>query len=308
MKIAKKLTALFLILGLLFAGCNFVFTQYYNSQTLYGSFTSKMERVENINGNKVIMIGGSATNLGLDSATFEQLTGTPVANLAVSAAVPLRCYMKLAEDAAVTGDTIIMSLEYDYYESKFQTVDETYVDLVGLDNQFKCKDTVWGNINFAYTSFLRSFSKANDCVSFVLRSKMKTDSIYIADSTNAYGDFCLHEGKEATYTRAMEHRTFSPNEDTLLQIAEFIRRMDEKGVRVYLTFPPMDGYMYHEHEQFFSDVQKTVSAYIPADRVIGTPFDFLYDASYFYDTAYHLRYECRAEYTTSLCEKYFAIQ
>lgn len=241
MKIVKKLLALTLILCLLFMGSNVVFTRYYNSQALYGSFTAKLERARGLEGNKVLMIGGSATNLGLDSAAFEEITGMPIANLAVSAAVPLRCYMKLAEDLAVAGDTVIMSPEYDYYESKFQTVDETYVDLVGLDSQFKCKDTLWGNLNFAYTQFLRSFSKANDCVSFLLREKMNTDSIYIADSTDTHGDFCLHEGKQPTYTRAMTSRTFAPNEDTLRQIAAFVTRMEEKGVHVYLPFPRWMG-------------------------------------------------------------------
>lgn len=305
MKVLIKLISLVLVLVFISSFLNYYFLDDYNANTLFGSFTYKNQRAASLGGNKFIVIGGSASNLGFDSCEFETLSGSPAVNLAISAGIPLRVYMKAAENVAKPGDTIFMVLEYGYYASEFRTIDEVYVDMVNICPDLKCSETAWGFLKYYYTNFLRSFTRLNDSFLFALKKGMNVgNTIYVADSVDEYGDFYMHKDRASTYVRTESTERFVYQTDTLSEIRSFISKMEEKGVSVFLSYPPMDGYSYTNYEAYFSDVQDVVEQHIPKDNLIGTPFDFLFDESCFFDTIYHLNYESRQLYTQILFEQY----
>lgn len=305
MKLSKKLLllALILIASLLFN--QFVVTALYNETTIFGSYTYKMQRAETIDEPKVILIGGSASNLSFDSQAFEELSGQPAVNLALTAGVPLRVYMRAAEQCANPGDTIILSMEYGYYNTDFFAVHETYADMVALDPGLKGSDGFWGNIEFAYTAFLRSYTRLNDCLLFSLKQALETENtIYIRDSVNEYGDFCLHAGKTPTYQSQVSIYQFDWSEEVMENILQYIERMEANGVRVLLTYPPIDKNHFSDHLTYSADVQALTAQWFTPERCLGTPSDFMYDEDFFYDTPYHARYENRAVYTQDLYKQY----
>lgn len=305
MRILKKIGILTTILMFMCFLNNYLFADYYNDNTLFGSYKYKSARAERIEGSKHIIIGGSASNLGFSSKEFEELSGKPAVNLSISAGVPLRVYMKAAENVANRGDTIIMVLEYDYYSDEFSAIDEIYVDMVAIDENLKCSDSLIGNIEYCYTYFLRSFTRLNDCFLFLIKNILKTgNTIYIADSVDLYGDFLLHQGREASYKRIISTGNFSYNSKMFDEIVAFIERMEEKGIKVYLSYPPMDGYCYENYIEYFTEVQKMVESSVGKKYIIGTPFDFMYDEDFFFDTVYHIKYENREVYTNKLYEYY----
>ncbi len=306
MKNTIKIISLIAVLALFFVLNTIVLDEPYNANSQYGSFKQKLERANSMSQeNKFIVIGGSASNLAFDSKFFEELSGKPAVNLAVSAGVPLRVYMKAAEDCAIAGDVIIMPLEYEYYARSFYDVDESYVDVVSVDPSLKCKETFFGNIEYCSARFLRSFSKFNDCFMFALKNKMKTqNTIYIADSVDEYGDFCLHENREPTYKRVVKDKSFEHDSKTLEEIKAFIERMEENGVAVYVSYPAYDLYSVEEHEDFRTIAQGTIEKYISTTNIIGTPLDFAYDEDFFFDTVYHIKYENKRGYTEDLFRCY----
>ncbi|MBR3988361.1 MAG: hypothetical protein IKK10_03555 [Clostridia bacterium] len=304
MKIFKRVVAVVISLLIIFCLNNILLLKSYNSSVLYGSFVQKRACADSIDGEKIIAIGGSATNLGFDSKTFEELSGKPCVNLAVSAGIPLRVYMKAADICSQKGDIVIMPLEYDYYDKDFYNVDEAYVDMVNVDKDLKCKDDLYHSIEYICSTFLRSFTIINDCMLFKVRDKLNTqNTIYIADSVDEYGDFYLHKDRTPVYTRVIIDTEFIYNDVTMNEIASFIDRMEQKGVTVYLTYPVTDIYRIKNYENYADDVQRAVESYIPKANIIGTPMDFAYEEECFFDTAYHLQYEYRKEYT----EKLFSI-
>ena len=305
MKIFLKISAVVLSLLLVFTLNNRLLLSIYNSSALYGSFTQKMKRAETIDTEKVIIIGGSASNLGFDSKTFESLSGKPCANLSVSAGVPLRVYMKAAELCAKSGDIVIMPLEYNYYNGDFHGISEAYVDMVGVDKSLRCNDDFYHSIEYGVSSFLRSFTRINDCILFALRDKMNTqNTIYIADSVDEYGDFCLHKDRAPTYKRTIENLEFEYNEENLMEILRFIEKMSQKGVEVFLTYPATDIYRISSYQQYADDAREAVENYIPVKHIIGTPMDFAYEEAFFFDTAYHLQHKYRSAYTEKLYSLY----
>ena len=280
MKVFIRVTAILLVVAALFVINDRLTVDRYSETVMYGSFEQKRERAESVDSEKFIVIGGSASNLGFDSKRFEELAGKPAVNLSVSAGVPLRVYMRAAELCAREGDVILFPIEYGYYKDEFDKVSEDYVDIVAVDGDLRC-------------------------LLFALRSKMGTENtIYIADSVDEYGDFCLHKDRESTYLCAPRDDLFEYNEDTLQSIHRFIEEMAAKGVTVYLTYPCVDKYNFEDYERYFADAQKAVESYIPVENIIGTPGDFAYDSDFFFDTAYHVRYENRPIYTEQLFQCY----
>lgn len=305
MKKFIKISSLILALLLIFGLNNVVLTRIYNSKALYGSFEQKYQRAKSIKTNKFIIIGGSSSNLGFDSKTFEELSGKPAVNLSVSGSVPLRIYMKAAENCAIPGDVIIIPLEFEFYNEDFNSINEAYVDMTALDSDLRCEENLLEKTEFYYTNFLRSFTRVNDCALFALKEVMKTENtIYVANSVDENGDFCLHKNKKATYKRQILDISFEYKVDTLNEIKDFMLRMKEKDVMVYLTFPTVDRYCIKNSDEYFNNVQTVVKKYIPVEHVIGEPLDFAYDNDFFFDTAYHIKYENRKEYTRKLFSVY----
>ncbi len=298
----KTIRILFLAIVLIAVFClnNAVFGKMYNSMAMAGSFTAKFDRATSIEQNKVLVIGGSASNFGFDSQLFEQLSGKPAVNLAVSAGIPLRVYMKAAELCVKPGDVILMPLEYAYYGTDFFEVGEEYVDMVNIDPNLKTTETFWGNLEYACVSFLRSFTKMSDCMLFFAKKAMNDDDMYVANSVDEYGDFCLHQDREPTYKRSDEEVEFTRDDQTIKQLNSFIDKMKEKDVTVYITCPAVDKQFVPNYEEYFSLAQQTLDECFPTANVFGKVLDFAYDADLFLDTAYHLRYENRKMYTESL--------
>ena len=305
MKVCIRVIAILLVAVSLFVINDHLTVDRYSETVMYGSFEQKRARAESVEGEKFIVIGGSASNLGFDSQLFEELAGKPAVNLSVSAGVPLRVYMRAAELCAGEGDVILFPMEYGYYKDEFDKLSEDYVDIVAVDGDLQCDQGIANRIDYAASRFLRSYTRINDCLLFAIRSKMGTaNTIYVADSVNEYGDFCLHKDREPTYLCAPRDDLFEYNKDTMEEIACFIEKMAEKGVQVYLTYPCVDKYNFEDYERYFADAQKAVETYISAENIVGTPTDFAYESDFFFDTAYHLRYEKRAIYTQHVFEQY----
>lgn len=305
MKIFLKTIAVIVVLILAFTVNKTILIESYKSDSLFGSYNYKAERAKSIEENKVIIIGGSASNLGFDSKEFEKLSGIPVANLSISAGVPLRIYMRSAEIVAKKDDAIIMALEYGYYSKDFSSIDEIYIDMVDMYPQLKCNETFVGNIEYLSLDFLRSFTRVNDCFGFVLTDVFKTETtIYIADSVDEYGDFWLHKDRESTYKQVIKNENFHYNEEIFEEITSFVKKMNNRGISVYLTYPPIDGKSYVNYEKFFQDAQSAIEKHIDKSIIIGNPFDFIYDGECFFDTMYHLSYESRKYHTQNFYELY----
>ena len=305
MKLFTKIIALTAALCVFFLFNIYVIVPKYNEGTLYGSYTQKAERAQQIQGPKCIFIGGSATNLALDSQKFEELTGMPTCNLAISASVPLRTYMQAARNCVREGDVIILTPEYGYYSTDPYKIDEAYIDMVSIDPNLKTPEKGRGHIDYYATRFLRSFTCLNDVFTFQIKNALSSNNtIYIADSVDQYGDFSLHKGRTPTYSRKISSAKFTYKKEVFSLINSFIDEMEKRNVTVYVTYPPIDGGSYRNTQQYFSQVQEAIEAHIHQKNIIGTPFDFLYDEDFFYDTVYHIRYENRETYTTDLYEAY----
>ena len=96
---------------------------------------------QNSDGDRIIIISGSNSLLGIDSALLEHRTGRPVVNLALSGLLGMPYMVYLLEKHLKPGDTIVMPLEADFYETPVPF----YTDYV--NNVLAWGDDHWMSLN-----------------------------------------------------------------------------------------------------------------------------------------------------------------
>ncbi|NLG36274.1 MAG: hypothetical protein GX548_13070 [Lentisphaerae bacterium] len=96
-----------------------------NRQTLQGgylaAYADKLARLESLPPPRVILIGGSATAFGVDSAALEDALGRPVINLGLHAATGMDFQLNTVRSRLGAGDLVLLSLEYETLDAFSRT-------------------------------------------------------------------------------------------------------------------------------------------------------------------------------------------
>ncbi len=64
---------------------------------------------------KILIMGGSASGMGIDSTKIAEETGMPTVNLAIHAGMPYQYYTELVERFVKPGDVVVLPLEFKRY-------------------------------------------------------------------------------------------------------------------------------------------------------------------------------------------------
>ena len=81
--------------------------------TFLGALAPKYERLNAIEEPKVILVGGSSTAFGLDSALLEESVGMPVVNFGLYATLGTKLMLDLSRDGIGEGDIVVLAPEID---------------------------------------------------------------------------------------------------------------------------------------------------------------------------------------------------
>lgn len=258
--------------------------------TFLGALAPKYARLTSIDEPKIIVVGGSSTAFGLDSALLEETVGMPVVDFGLYASLGTKLMLDLSRAGINDGDIIVLAPEVEtqtlslYFnaESTWQAMEAKPSMLlrIGTDN--------WGSMLGAYFNYL------GDKIGFAKTASPDPDGVYNSRNFNEYGDI--------NYARP--HNTmllgYDPNmrinlsedivdEDFLDYVNEYIAYAEKKGATVYYSFPPMN-------EEALAEGTTDESIYAFYDYlsrkldcpVISNPHDYIYEANYFYDTNFHL--------------------
>ena len=279
----------------------------YYKQSFIPSYKVKHKIAEQHQQNKIIVIGGSSTNLGFDSITFEELSGINTVNLAIDASIPLRVYLQMAKENSNKGDTIILILEEGYYHN-FWDCSDSYFDCITYSQAFvKDKNLYTRYKNLYLMKKIRGFSRLNDIFYTKLRNSFEQPSIYNGNPTNfnSHGDFIAHKGLQATYTRKqVKGKKFTSAPTTISQIKKFIVDCEKNGINVFISYPPIDGERRLNHIVFSNSMHNDLISNFGKKYIIGYPEDFSYEEDCFFDTHQHLKYEYRSKYTKDFFEQF----
>ncbi|MBO4872885.1 MAG: hypothetical protein J5496_05680 [Lachnospiraceae bacterium] len=289
MKRFIKLLILFLLLlclpfGIFAAATRVGENPYHNSFT--ASLVDKYERLSTLSGSRLILVGGSSLPFGIDSARLEKALGLPVVNFGVYAALGTKVMTEITLPEIHAGDVVILAPELD---------PQTYSDYFNPDILWEaaCEKpsllrglTLTEKEEMAFRWFKFALERKR------LEGETVPDGIlYARSSFNTYGDIdfprtenIVAGGYDASQPVRMESLM---NESFFRFVQDYIRSAEKKGAHVWFWFSPVNesAVQYSQEEAILFEA--FLNDRLPG-HVLGRLSDTTYDASYFYNTNYHL--------------------
>lgn len=260
------------------------------SNTFLGALDDKVERLASIEGEKIVVIGGSSVAFGLDSALMEKHLGMPVVNFGLYAAIGTKAMLDLSLPHIGEGDIVILAPETDaqtlslYFngEHMWKAIDDA--PSLFFDLRTDSKKEMLGSL----------YAHAAEKLLALRSEPLDPQGIYNSKSFNEYGDISYPRQKNEMTLYYDPNTPIAPepsivSEDFIAYVNEYISLCEDKGATVYFSFAPMNRdalapSVTEESLQIFSDYLK--------ERIhcehISMIESLLLDPAYFYDTNYHL--------------------
>lgn len=262
---------------------------------------------------KIILVGGSNLAFGIDSHMIEDSLHVNVVNMGLYAKLGLRYMLAQAKPYIEPGDVIIIAPEYDQFFGDFAAGDNTL-------------NTA---LLYAPSDRMGDFIKSYSVIDVVLRPRAEqarraflhlaaasigaeskyfpadTSPVYNRHSFNDRGDMVGHlkmksMDPDSIFVRPLPPmKTFNARTiDGLNAVAEVARRV---GAKSYFMFP---SFMQRAWMVSDKSVDSLITRLKPDLKMpfVGTPQDFVFADTLFYNTRYHLNGAGRALRTVRMID------
>ena len=123
------------------------------SETFYGALNEKYGRLNSLEGEKIVVVGGSSVAFGLDSELLESYTGMPVVNFGLYADLGTKMMLDLSLSGISNGDVVILAPEMDrqtlslYFnnDSALMALDDEPAMMrhLAVDDMLSCVGGMW---------------------------------------------------------------------------------------------------------------------------------------------------------------------
>ena len=318
-----------------------------------GSLAVKLSRLlASQDMDRVIVISGSSSLMGLGSEYLEELLGNGmrVINFGTTRTTHGALYLEAMSALSHEGDIIVYAPENSSYMfGERELYWKTFRDLEGMNNIYRYVD--FSNYNGMFSSMTElnqeyRFTRAPITYESIcaLGDLLNPNPTYDKATTNKYGDY-LYSGKGGvsqnyhhnTYYITLNDRVKSmyegniygdqqqankdyndPSNITWASIDDeyfteimnhSISKAKSSGASVYFGFCPVDA-MYlvegAEKREWILEYEELLLRIYDFDGLMGSAADFVFDHSYFYDSAFHLNDYGRTHRTyrlyLALCE------
>ena len=298
MSVTKKILTVILALALIISPFAFVTAMAFAlppqySDTFFGALNEKYDRLSSLEGEKIVVVGGSSVAFGLDSEQLESYTGMPVVNFGLYADLGTKMMLDLSLSGISEGDLVILAPELDaqtlslYFNNRsaLMALDDDYSMLLHLSGSdiFSCLGAMYP---FALDKYTRYTSDT-----------VTTDTIYRAEYFNEYGDFALQRVEN------IMPYYYDPNTSVQLtpdvygeELVEFfdylnkyIKKCERRGATVCFSYCPInemalsDDSNLENREAFVDMLEKNINC-----DFISDIDDYILEAGYFFDTNFHL--------------------
>ncbi|HJM39101.1 MAG TPA: hypothetical protein QGG59_03190 [Planctomycetota bacterium] len=258
-------------------------------------FEYKESRALAIQGNKVIIISGSNSLFGFDSTTLEEEWGIPVINGAVNAGLGLQYILDRSKRILRRGDTVLLPLEYDYYQSDgMPTVVQVDFLLSRDASYFRELPLLEKLIVVSRTSFARLLE---GLLRMGKEGSLPLDGRLSTEKLNKCGDLIMLDSAELTESQRydLDHALPVQIEDPQLS-STYVQTMDiylgwaeREGVNV-VAMPSSPMYFEDYRLEGHVETMKNIKGYFRQHGIpfVGDPLGHMFEKKYYYDSAYHL--------------------
>lgn len=296
-------TALAVLLAeqVFFVICGFVLPAQFGD-TFMGEMKSKYERLKELPGQRIVLVGGSGVAFDCDSSMIaEMFPSYEVVNYGMYAGLGTKAVMDLSESWIRDGDIVILSPEQseqtlsDYFNGEYmwQAADGAFEMLRNIKSENF--ETMLGN----FPEF------ALEKLKYTVKGQApQTDSVYQKESFNAYGDIeldicqenILPDGYDVNQKVRFTEDVAQP--EFLDYMNSWAERLEKKGAAVWYRYCPVN--------KLAVEAPEDVEAYDEFLRqkldfpIIGNPENSLMEAEWFFDTNFHLNQSGREVNTIQL--------
>ena len=282
--------------------------QYAN--TYYAELPEMVRRLEETEGNKIVVIGNSSVPFGVDSALCEELLqeggeAYAVCNFGLYGTLGTKMMLDLAKDCLKEGDIVIFAPELTAQTlSLYFSAQETWYALDGNMGLFRRltgtdRTKLIGNYAYYVSKKYRLWRSGQPA---------EGSGIYASASFNAHGDLLVSEreynvmpdGADGNNPIVLSPSIFSA--DFIGYVNAYYAEIRGRGVRMYYSFPPMNEAALQETDpasldEFYAFIRESFDFPVMSD--ISTR---IMEKEYFYDSNFHLNQTGMIHHTVNLVE------
>ena len=248
---------------------------------------------------RVIFVGGSSMAFGMDGATVERiLPDYKSVNMGLHAKVGAPFMLWEISDDLREGDVVVLGLEYAQYEQ-----DLSSYFILRMINFYprNIRYVPWKQVPDVALSYIGHLVRLGR--RGVFGRLPKADPVYVRSGFNEYGDLIAHHSQRGGRARPAgegpvrkrkaavlmqgQQRPEKYTEKMMERLAEFHQRCQDKGVRVFIVWPPVSQMDLDANRTLIDDLIVTLKSdqTIP---IIQTPDEAVYEQRMFFDDFYHL--------------------
>lgn len=256
-------------------------------ETYLGALRDKEERLENVQGKKLIIVGGSSVAFGIRSDLMEEQLGMQVVNWGLYAPLGSRTMLEACFDQINEGDIVIFcpeqnpeTLSFSFQaEEMWQAMDGNWFK-PGIFSESELKQLLGAFPRFAVSK-----------LKYMIEGKPQGSGIYRRNSFNEYGDIESQERERNQMTEGYDAAqlidfSFFPEEDFVQYLNDYAARVKQRGADFYYRFCPMN-------ESAVVNEEKMDEWFLRLDKltefeILGDPHQSVMESGWFFDTNFHL--------------------
>ncbi len=285
----------FILFAVFFLLISFYVKKDYIENDYLSAITFKHNRVDQLNGPKILFAGGSNLAFGLNSELVENGLSVPVVNLALHAGLGLDFILNELEGTIEKQDIVFLSIEYFLDvegDPELKRISSSYFKEARKyfeDEQFNSIE-YWFNYSkhsfFRYIDATRANIKTHKFFADSLQKLELHNEIYSKSGFNKYGDVISHLGKTPPkQLKGQKHLeyTYWKGIDRLNKFHKFAQ---QKEVAVFFFYPNYCESEYIRNRKVINKLSLDLSKDLDIE-ILNTPRDFVLPDSLFFDTVYH---------------------
>lgn len=300
-----------------------------SSRWVFDAYQHKIAAANKANGARVLVVAGSNAMFGIDSAQLEAYWRRPVINLAVNAGLGLPYILDVSRRVARAGDVILMPMEYALYLDDGSPNAQIIDYAIARDSDYWRRLSLIERLNFAVgmtpERWLQGLRRLPDSAvvtgvygahhldargdqthsSAADRSLADQDAVrdakswrYGARAAKEEGGWALLAAYESWRYGAMAAKE-KGGWALLAAYAKWAREHDVCVIAVPAVMLYDDKYDQDPQEAaFYAGVPDRIRS--AGIAYVGSPRDFMYPPTWFFNTEHHLQDWARAQHTARL--------
>lgn len=258
----------------------------------------KSEIAEKIEGQKLAIISGSSSQLGISCELISETIQLSCFNGGSVLPLGTDYLLKRARPWLKPGDTVVLPLEYSLYQDDGQPRQELIEYILNYDHQyFFSADLVTKMRLFGGLSLAALMDRVTAKAQHQIPTEQSSELVAIRNSINRYGDKVDNQQEKMSpiLLETVENLTplkligYQKSTHGMQSIQRFTNWCNQNEIKVIASWPNTVWFEEYGNPPQQKFLQSIKDFYRQQDiPILGEPEDFMYDKSMFYDSIYHL--------------------